>query len=362
MRTTHADLITAQQSGAANPYIYLYINSTDYSSRLISLEHREESYRDTAVIVFANSDRHFNATANDLRGKFFSPGYGYTDANSINRYLGDGADVGYNPAMPRMWVKTQSMVSLEGELVCILYCEGEWGKLREITVASISPNLYISGLEPPYFNIPFTATQTVYQLIEKALNEAGFILTALGTQDDGIINAFSPIFTANPLTYESLASIIYRLIEMTKCYLRPVDSLSFKVIYPQEADAVNETYYSDQKPYFREYTEKLNLLIPNHIVVFCNRELDGTWKPANMFIGNSYDSDQFTGTTYTGSYTEVTEFHIAPYIDNPTDADNRAAAILQRYKNETLAGRLVLPFHDCRVELYDKVSIYDGRG
>ena len=47
MRSCQAELVTAQQSGAADPYIYIYINSTDYSSRLLSLEHIEEPYRDT---------------------------------------------------------------------------------------------------------------------------------------------------------------------------------------------------------------------------------------------------------------------------------------------------------------------------
>ena len=69
MRTIHADLVNAQDSGAADPFIYLEINSVDYSSRLISLEHREEQYRDRAVIILANSDHHFGET--DLRGKSF---------------------------------------------------------------------------------------------------------------------------------------------------------------------------------------------------------------------------------------------------------------------------------------------------
>lgn len=350
MRTCHADLITAQQSGAADPYIYIEINSTDYSSRLISFEQREEPYRDTAVIVLANSDRHFNSEDNDLRGYSFTIGHGYV-TGSGNRYCGDGDGT---EDMPTLWVKSQSIISLEGELVCVLYAEGGWMKLRE--------HRFITTADPPYFNIKFTATQSIYQLIEKALDEVSFTLNALGTQDDGIINDFQPIFTANPLTFESPASLIYRLIPMTKSYVRQVESSAFEIVYPQSSDSVDETYYSYQAPYFKEYVEKKNLLVPNHIVVFCNREEDGTWVTDNIVTGHARDSDQFTGTSYTGNYEEVIEYHIAPYITLQADADNRAEAILQRYKAETLAGRLVLPFHDCRVELYDRISIEDTRG
>lgn len=353
MRTIHADLITAQKSGAADPFIYLNINSTNYSSRLISFEWIEEPYRDRATIVLANSDRHFNATS--LIGKSFTIGTGYV-TSSTNKYCGDGAGSGANPTL---WVKSQSMVSMEGELVCILYCEGAWMKLRELIFISTA-----RGDTAPYFNLEFTSTDPIFDLIEKILVEAGFTLNALGTQDDGIIANFLPVFSANPLEYDTADYLLYRLIQMTKCYLREVESSAFEVVYPQSSDAVQETYYSSQAPYFKEYVEKTNLLVPNHIVVFCNRDPDGTWDSAGypLITGHSRDSDQFTGTTYTGSYTEVTEYHIAPYISNQTDADNRATAILTRYKAETLAGRLLLPFHDCRVELYDRVSIVDVRG
>ncbi len=345
MRTIHADLLTAQVSGAADPFINLNINSTDYSSRLISLEHIEEPYRDRATIVLANSDNHFDGV--NLRGKSFTIGYGYT-TTSGDRYLGDGDG---NDGISTLWVKSQSLVSMEGELVCLLECEGGWMKLREFN--------FIVNSDPPYFNIQFTATDTVYAIIKKALEEAGFTLNALGTQDDGIIATYSPIFVANPFTYDSPAAIIYKLLQMTKTYLRQVESLAFEIVYPQEADSVNETYYSDQAPYFREYVEKLNLLVPNSIAVFCNRddEPPNDWDTAEhpLVTGTALDQDSID------AYGEVTEYHIAPFISSKTDADNRAAAILERYKAETLAGRLVLPFHDCRVELYDRVKVYDNR-
>ena len=352
MRTIHADLLTAQQSGAANPFIHLEINNINYTHRLISLTHKEEPYRDRATIVLTNSDHHFDSTTNDLRGKAFSIGYGYTTISG-DRYCGDGDG---SDGTPTLWVKSQSMVSMEGKLVCILDCEGGWVKLREFT--------FIHTSDPPYFNIPFTATDTIYELIDKLLIEAGFTLNALGSEDDGIIGDFQPIVTVNPLAYENGAYLIYNFIKMSKTYIREVESLAFEIVYPQSSDSIQETYYNDQAPYFKEYVEKSSLLVPNHIVVFCNRDPDGSWATAGypLITGHARDSDQFTGETYDGGYEEVIEYRIAPYIGSQVDADNRAAAILSRDKAETLAGRLVLPFHDCRVELYDKVSIEDNRG
>jgi len=357
MRSIHADLITAQQSGAADPFIYLSINSTNYSSRLISLEHIEEPYRGAAVIVLANSDRHFYTT--NLKGKAFTIGYGYV-TTSGNRYCGDGSGSG---AMPTLWVKTQSMVSMEGELVCILECEDGWAKLRETTFISTA-----TSEGAPYFNIAFntkfTSLETVYQVIQKALVEVGFTLSVESI--DNIIQAFYPIFTANPLQYESPAAVIYQLLQTTKCYLREVESLGFETVFPQSSDAVQETYYSYQAPYFKEYVEKTNLLIPNCIAIFCNRDPSGEWDTPEypLITGTAKDTvavaaNLAAGYTATG---EVWHYDIAPYISLKLDADKRADAILTRLKNETLAGRLVLPFHDCRVELHDKSRVIDRRG
>jgi hypothetical protein len=187
------------------------------------------------------------------------------------------------------------------------------------------------------------------------LEEGGFTINTL-SQNDGIINSFSPIFTINPMDFENLAGIIYRLIQMTKSFLRESEGLTFEIVYPQSSDTYNETYYSFQAPYFKEYTEKSNLLIPNSIVVFCNVGDDGNYSPDTMITGTAKDTDSINFYEE-----EVIEYHLAPFISTLGDANNRASAILQRYKYEVLAGRLVLPFHDCRVELYDRIQVVDSR-
>lgn len=340
MRAIHADLKTAQEALSSTPYIYIYINDTDYSSRLLQLEHHEEAYRERAVIVLDNHDLALNDV--NLLGKYFEIGYGYSTASG-NRYS----------LTPGLWVKSQHFVSLAGKLVCILRCEGMWMLLSELR--------YLVSGEAPYYDSPFGRVNTVYELLASAIELLGttgeFTLDALGGQDDGIINDFKPLFTVNLPPFENARAIIYRLIMMTRCYLRAEASKQFKVIYPQIADAVDETYYSDQIPYFREYVEKINLLVPNDIKVFWGRNDDGTWD-ADV-IANPGSAEDAASIA---AYTRVRHCYLAPNIENVNDANNRAAATLTRFKAEILAGRLVLPYHDCSVELYDRVLINDARG
>ena len=355
MRTIHADLKTAQELVSNTPYIVISINdvggagAVDYgtgnaSNPLISFEWIEEPYRERATIVIDNSNRGLDPGTLDLRGSSFFIGTGY-NTTSGNKYCGDGAG---STATPTLWVKSQHTTSIEGKVVCVLTCEGMWAKLREIR--------YLAVGEAPYYNVPYGATQTIKEIIALALTEATMTLNAT-YGDDSIIHTLKPYFTINEPPFESLASLIYRLIRMTKTYMRPEASLVFKIIYPQDADAVNETYYSDQVPYFREYTEKRNLLIPNDIKVYWGQNDDGTWDAANIAaVGSATDA------TSISAYTTVRQVFLAPTLTSQADANNRASAILTRYKAETLAGRLVLPYHDCSVELYDKVAVYDRRG
>lgn len=344
MRTIHADLKTAQESLSNTPYVYIYINSTDYSSRLISLEHVEEPYRDRATIVLDNHDRALDPGTVDLRGKSFAIGYGY-NTTSGNKYTGDGAGT---DGVPTLWVKSQCAVSMEGRSVCILECEGMWMKLRELR--------YLAKGDAPYYRYPFGGVETIKEIIALALTEATMTLNAT-YGDDSIIHTLKPFFTTNSPPFENLANLIYRLIRMTKCYLRPEASLVYRLIYPASADSVNETYYSDVAPYFKEYTEKRNLLIPNDVKVYWGMNDDGSWDAADIANpGSAVDQ------TAIDSYTTVRHVFLAPDLKNQADANNRAAAILQRYKSETLAGRLILPYHDCSVELYDRVEVDDSRG
>jgi len=328
MRSISSALETAQKDYSVTPTVHLVIGGTNYSSRILVLEHIEEAYAEQATIVIRNDDRDLDN--DNLLGEYFEVGYG-AGGDYVNT--------------PGLWVKSQQFVSFEGKLACVLWCEGYWALLRELRVMIVG--------DPPTYDAVYDRTHTVYELIKLVLESAGFTLEALGTQDDGIINTFKPWFDINEMPYETYASVLYRLICMTKCYLRPKAGKTFQVVYPQASDAKNETYYSYRRHYFHEYMEKTNLLVPNSVAVFCNQSEDGSW--ANLITGTASDADAVEAYGM-----EVLQPEMAATINNQSDATNRAAAILTRLEGETLAGRLIVP-HDCRVELYDKVEVRDTR-
>ena len=80
---------------------------------------------------------------------------------------------------------------------------------------------------------------------------------------------------------------------------------------------------------------------------------EGLW--TDIITGQADDTDS------QDEYGVVADIILAPEIDNQADADNRAAAILQRWRAEWVGGRLIIP-HDCQMELYDRLSITDSRG
>ncbi|GAG58971.1 unnamed protein product, partial [marine sediment metagenome] len=386
---------------------------------LISLVYYEEPYRERATIVLDNHDRALDPGTLDLRGQYFEIGYGYNTTSGDKYSLTPGLWVKSQHAYSSegvticvlecegIWMlmrELRFLVMAANVVTLILAAAGytncaatdvgkqvkddnvEVGRLLSYdnttrvwvfesasTVASGSAMTITSGtgvgdadadstLERgslPNYDIEFGGTQTIYTLIRLLLEEAGATLDALGDQDDSIIDTYMPFFTVNLPPLENITALIGdRLIWMTKCYLRAEASKQFKVIYPQISDAVKETYYSDQVPYFKEYVEKRNLLIPNDIKVYYKQDsATGVWDATALANpGSATDTDEIT------LYTTVRQIFLVPNITTQDDANLRAAAILQRYKAETLAGRLVLPYHDCSVELYDKVEVRDRRG
>ncbi len=396
------------QNGARTPHIRIFINSVDYTSRLLYLEHHEEAYRDRAVIGLSNRDNSLDSL--NLDGKEFEIAYGYITGNNVAEPLGNGATAEY-VYTPTLWVKSHQIISIQGERIYQIYAEGMWMYLRERKViaglniwqasrvyivgeatGSVTPNGHRflvttagtsgasepawdtasgatttdgtvtwteNGLASPYTNT-FNATHTVYGLIELIIEGAlGWTLEDT-PPDDGIIDTFKPVFDINQLPFENAAALLYRLIWMTKEYYRPRKSKTIQMVFPQTSDAVDETYYSDKAHWFSEYTEKSILLIPNSIIVLCNQDPNGQWATDAfpLITGTATDSGD-TPSSF-DDYGEVIQVFLAGNIRTQADADLRAAAILTRYKSETLGGRLVIP-HDAQVELYDRISIDDTR-
>ena len=339
MRSIHADLLAAQNAVSNTPYIYLLFTSADgqtthnYSSdqagrRILSIDHQEEPYNEYASIILRNNDR----TIPNLKGYWTEIGYGYICAGDTARYS----------QTARLWVKHQQDISAQGRIVTLLELEGMWAKAREMPVRTGSPPLYTAS----------HTTDTVYSILETLIEtELGWTLSALG-EDDSIINSYQPQLEINTQPFESHGGLMYRLINMTKSYLRTKATVTVEVKYPQTSDSVDITYYSDQAPYFYEYIERRNVLVPNHVYVFANEGTDGLW--ADIITGEASDATEIA------LYADIIKMVVAPSITSQADANNRAASVLVRAEAEMLAGRMYAP-HDCQVELYDKVAAYDAR-
>lgn len=349
-RSISSTFLAAQQASTNTPYcklvftsksggttVNLSTNSPTYGNRILLIDHTEEPYADFATIILRNVDR----LIPDMKGYWTEIGYGYS-TTAGNEYLGDGTNEG---APPRLWVKHQQTVSAGGKLWEVLELEGMWDKLREMPIRVGSPPLYTKSY----------TTDTIYTIIGYILAELGMTLNALA-EDDGIINSLQPQFDINAQPFEYAASLIYRLLNMTASYLKALDDLQFEIKYPQVSDEFNLTFYSSQAPYFYEYMERINTLIPNYFLVYGNEGTDGLW---TQYIASQsphgIDQDEID------AYEAVYRIVLAGSLTTQNDVNNRAAVLLKRAKFEALAGRMYAP-HDARLELYDKIRMIDYRG
>ncbi|MCK4414907.1 MAG: hypothetical protein KAY32_15340, partial [Candidatus Eisenbacteria sp.] len=198
-------------------------------------------------------------------------------------------------------------------------------------------------------------TDTIYTIIGLVLAELSMTLKALA-EDDSIINTLQPQFDINAQPFEYAAPLIYRMLNMTASYLKALDDNEFEIKYPHSSDAVDLTFYSNKAPYFYEYLERVNVLVPNHFLVYGNEGDDGLW--TDYVVS---ESPHGVDATEIAAYDEVYRIVLAGSLTTQSDVNLRAASLLARAKFEAMAGRMYAP-HDARVELYDKVEVLDGRG
>lgn len=350
--------LAAQQAATNTPYIKLVFTSKDggttvdlstdsatYGNRILLIDHVEEVYDDYATIIIRNHDR----TIPSMKGYWTEIGYGYT-TGAGDEHLGD-ATGDQDEAPPRLWVKHQQTISAGGKLWTVLELEGMWAKLRETIIRLGSPPLYTESY----------STDTIYDIIGYILAECegsgvAMSLAALA-EDDSIIDTFQPQFDINAQPFEYADALIYRLLNMTASYLKALDDLEWEIKYPQDSDSVDITFYSDQVPYFYEYLERENVLVPNHFLVYGNSGTDGLWTDYIVSDDSTYGIDQ----DEIDAYDDVYRIILAGSLTVQGDVDNRANALLARAKFEAMAGRMYAP-HDARLELYDRVQVVDTRG
>ena len=375
MRAASTPLLTAQSAGyptgGVKPYVkcilthktgsptydYTY-DGTLTTNRILTLNHRETLFDESATIVLRNED----LAVVDLSGYYVDLEYG-ANTSGGNESL----------ECARLWVKEcheveRSMFSGAGAaLLTVLKLTGQWNVAFEQPLAIGNP---------PYYQDDFGQLKgkTVYACIEyliettlSAMTDLTWLLDAL-TVDDGIINTLAPWpsdyeeIYMNPDAangnYETIGDKIRDLISMTNCKLLAQPNLHFKVVYPLPSDAVNETYYTSMSDghVFYEDTQVRFPMVPAQFIVFGNIQED------SYLRGDAYNDGDYDGLfNYVGTYMDSVRIVHAQSLTSESDLDAQARAYLAAAKANLFAGRSIIS-HDARVELMDKVSVVRTRG
>ncbi len=375
MRTLSADLLTAQQSTSGTPHLKIVFYTWDgavdydYSSRCIGLEHREALFKEEASITLYNNDR----AVPDLTGYWVSIGYGFYTGNNVVEPDGDNAGNEYSYS-PRLWVRHQQDISAEGLLVTVLELEGVWGVIRDTLINLGTGTGYVNIDTGKIFNKVYDGANTVLSIIDEIVDNVSRDSTHpirvvwLGSQLDGIIATFTPTnFHINREPFEFASDVIYDLLKMTNCYLiskhsddgtrppTPATAYAYlEVRYPQGDDDVDLNLYDTQAPYFFEFERRRNVVVPNHMYLFCNKVGD-EWNDLTLIMREATLRDQIA------KFMDMPAFETAPDISDPTDCANLAAALLAKVPIEGQNGRVVAPHH-CGIEVLDRVKVNDSRG
>ncbi len=368
-------IFTSKDGGTTHDYSF---NPTVTTNRLIHTQQIEEGESDSGVILLSDYDRTVPA---DLTGYYVDLGWGHNTADGIKWASGDGA------VSPRLWVMQQSNVSgapkgSQPQLYSVFQLQGVWGViLNKQPVRLGTTPLFRYDAEN---TIAALTNLTIYGVIEYLIETAlsaqtglTFTLDALGSQDDGHINTDIPfpssgelmreINADSPGRFQTYGELILSLLELTKCVLIPRTGLAFKIIYPQTSDTADVTYYSSATsghPFYEVEHRRLTM-VPNHIEIF------GT--DPETTIGDWFDTDHYATpptrpftpadieTAYTGEFMPVTESKSEYGLDTEAECDNRAEFYGRQLKDQILGTRVIVPM-DARVELYDRIKIYDSRG
>ncbi len=366
MRSLNANQILAQESPARTPYIYMLFTSADglttydfsfdgtYGNRVLLIDHTENPYSTPAFILFQNTTR----DVPDLTGYWTEIGYGDTYGGS--NYYGKTA---------RGWGKKKQLVSTKGRGYTLLTLGGTWEVLSEQLCLYNAPfytrNVYEGEAE---YQTMFWGQQTVLGIMRSILahliintdNYTGILgLSAITTVPtapaDGILDTYLPYFQIQ--RNQTVADILWRLIQMTMCVIRLRKTNDLTIVFPQETDAVDKIFYSYQHPYFYEYKHITNITTPNYVIV------EGQADPA---LGWNEESNYVIGTaqleqTQIDKYFKAQEIYFEPNLRNASDCEDRAIVILNRLQHQDVTGELEIP-HDAALELYDKIEIVDSRG
>ena len=388
MRSLSAAMLAVQASGYPTGVIKPAIQSVfthgattyDYSfdptvttNRLLSIERWEEPFgrieKQSASILLRDNDR----AVPDLTGYHVDLKYGMNTSTGLS-YA--------SLPVPRLWVYSQDSVSSPRQHYKLLEMWDVWQIMRYFPIA-LGTSPHFQADDGDLVGGSLFSLMTIYEILDWVIDSFSttaacgttFVLDALGDQDDGIISVAVPlaadtgesIIFPNRQTsgYQSFASFISDIMQFTHSRLRALGntgdgSFHFKVIYPQNTDLVNEQYYSDPASghVFYENHDKNTVTVPNYTVVYGSEQQDLTF----AYSGDAYDATEFPSPpAYNGNFMAIPAYFKDERLGSNGDCENRAAAILNNVLSQTRSGRVTVP-HEARVELFDKVAIFDTRG
>ena len=454
-------VFTSKDGGTTYDYSF---NPTLTTNILQHVEQREEKESDSGIILLTNYNK---ALPTDITGYWVELGWGHNTSSGV-RYAGSDNCVAPRLWVMKQTDVSGAPKGSKPQLYTLFELQGMWSAVLNVQPLRLGTRPFYQG-EGGLLSGK-TIYGCLEYLIETALtNQTGktFLLEAIGTQDDGIISATIPFTTVTSGSFvvgntyriltigttdyvteqgvvsntiglsfvavvvgtgtgtavyslldisasgagadglETYGHYISRLLSLTNCVLRPTFGLSFKVIYPQTSDAVDETYYSSNAsghPFYQVEHRRLNMA-PNLIEVWGDSDADGL----PDVVGYYYDSDHYTSVTagsfvvstiyyitaigstdftligasantvglsftatgagagtgtanaYTGKFMSVSRSYFYPGITTSGGCDTQASVIGRDLKAQLVGNRVIVPM-DARVELHDRIAVIDVRG
>ena len=389
MRTLSAELLAAQKAASGVPYIYVLVGSTDYSSRLVELNHEERPFGGLATILLDNSD---HGITTDLTGKQVTIGYGYEG-------------VGYSATAP-LWVLLQRGVSIKGKLRIMLICIDLWLKLGynkmiagggyqlsgTITgtfaagwrVKGLTSNatgtVYATGVG--YILVgsvsgTFSAGETVQVIDYTTVSVAGVTVTEVGggtsptwdrtttvqniivascsgiclvvlDSSDGIVDVYMPYYRTE--SGIDITQVISDVIAFTKSAVRAQNDGKLHIFNITNAPVSPDYYYDASHP-ARSDLYDTKLVLPNSfIVVSVNPGISSV----ASFSGTAKDDAAIA------KFMEIKEPIILEELISDAECNDIAAARLNRVQKEATRGTVEAQMN-CGQELFDYVRVADPR-
>jgi len=329
-----ATLIAAQKDATIDALIKLVLThgATTYTytrDRILSCDHEEQPYTQTAAIVLDNSDGQL--TGLDLKGYQGVISYGAVTS------LGDE----YQATAP-LWVIGQELDSSPGELACTLQLHG------------IPDRLSLDKASAVYAPLD-TDTKTVKTLIGEILGATIACYNHCQAysiewdSEDSLIDAYQPKDTFRIYLNSSRMAVLRRLLDYTKCVMRAEDDGKVHIFQPVISGVAYDYEYSlaEGEHAFFSKAHRNRLVMPNYIHVQTP----------------SYAAVQYSGIAQdAGSVAAIGEirYYVRTYLTSNAQGTGIAEAVLSKYQLQASTGKATVPLN-ALARVFDYVRVTDAR-